>query len=411
MEDAYAAALGGERADALVTDPPYCLLTRRRKPRRPARSARRAQDRPWARAAVRNRSRLRAVHAGMAASGSLSLAPGAPAGRVDQLPRQGTDLTVAQDLGSNCRRVRLAKAGHRARRERAAAARVRTARYSCASPLPPARARRSSASWCVAAGYDEDREAARWGSHPNHKPFSVLKRCWRGWTRPAARAGPVAGSGSIGAAALRLDARAACRGPDPAGPVRVSTTAAARRPSRSAAAAIDPFRRTGPARAGRPSTAQQRSSTLNGLWLGMAAHRAAFAVLVVSRSNAPGKRGGSPGRAAEAARAGIPAPFRTRAAAARSRRARCSASPRRTRRLVVAEVLRDRRRSVPCRGSWSTGQRSAPAQVRDCPRQPFLRERPVIADRFEPQHGPWSILRPACGSRRSPRLRRRVSRQ
>ncbi len=30
-EDAYAAALGGERADALVTDPPYCLLTRRRK--------------------------------------------------------------------------------------------------------------------------------------------------------------------------------------------------------------------------------------------------------------------------------------------------------------------------------------------------------------------------------------------
>ena len=28
---AYQRALGGERADALVTDPPYCLLTRRRK--------------------------------------------------------------------------------------------------------------------------------------------------------------------------------------------------------------------------------------------------------------------------------------------------------------------------------------------------------------------------------------------
>ena len=30
-EDAYEAALAGEIADALITDPPYCLLTRRRK--------------------------------------------------------------------------------------------------------------------------------------------------------------------------------------------------------------------------------------------------------------------------------------------------------------------------------------------------------------------------------------------
>src|ERR687883_602783 len=30
-EESYAAALRGDRADALITDPPYCLLTRRRK--------------------------------------------------------------------------------------------------------------------------------------------------------------------------------------------------------------------------------------------------------------------------------------------------------------------------------------------------------------------------------------------
>src|SRR5918911_1213245 len=30
-EESYAAALRGEQADVLITDPPYCLLTRRRK--------------------------------------------------------------------------------------------------------------------------------------------------------------------------------------------------------------------------------------------------------------------------------------------------------------------------------------------------------------------------------------------
>ena len=65
--------------------------------------------------------------------------------------------------------------------------------------------------WCVAAGYDDDGEAARWGNHPNHKPFSVLEPLVRQWSRPGDLVlDPFAGSGSIPAAALRLQRRVAC---------------------------------------------------------------------------------------------------------------------------------------------------------------------------------------------------------
>ena len=77
-------------------------------------------------------------------------------------------------------------------------------------PLPPLGPEGPPRCWCVAAGYDEDGEAARWGSHPNHKPFTVLEALLRGWTRPGhLLLDPFAGSGSIPAAALRLGRRAA----------------------------------------------------------------------------------------------------------------------------------------------------------------------------------------------------------
>jgi site-specific DNA-methyltransferase (adenine-specific) len=65
--------------------------------------------------------------------------------------------------------------------------------------------------WCVAAAYDENGEAQRWGGHPNHKPFRVLEPLLRQWSRPGELIlDPFAGSGSIPAAALRLSRRAAC---------------------------------------------------------------------------------------------------------------------------------------------------------------------------------------------------------
>jgi len=79
------------------------------------------------------------------------------------------------------------------------------------SPLPKLQPGDVQRVWCVAAGYDDDGEAGRWGSHPNHKPFSVLEPLLRQWSRPGDLVlDPFAGSGSIPAAALRLQRRVAC---------------------------------------------------------------------------------------------------------------------------------------------------------------------------------------------------------
>jgi DNA modification methylase len=72
-------------------------------------------------------------------------------------------------------------------------------------PLAPLAAGEAARPWSVVAGYDEDGEAARWGNHPNHKPFSVLEPLLRTWSRPGDLVlDCFAGSGSIPAAAVRL---------------------------------------------------------------------------------------------------------------------------------------------------------------------------------------------------------------
>ena len=78
-------------------------------------------------------------------------------------------------------------------------------------PLPPLVPGDAAWPWAVLAGYDDDGEAARWGSHPNHKPFGVLEPLIRTWSRPGELVlDCFAGSGSIPAAALRLGREVAC---------------------------------------------------------------------------------------------------------------------------------------------------------------------------------------------------------
>jgi site-specific DNA-methyltransferase (adenine-specific) len=77
--------------------------------------------------------------------------------------------------------------------------------------LAPLAAGDAARPWSVVAGYDEDGEAARWGSHPNHKPFGVLEPLLRTWSQPAELVlDCFAGSGSIPAAAVRLGREVAC---------------------------------------------------------------------------------------------------------------------------------------------------------------------------------------------------------
>ena len=77
--------------------------------------------------------------------------------------------------------------------------------------------------WAAVAGYDDDAEAARWGNHPNHKPYGVLEPLLRTWARRGQLViDPFAGSGSITAAARRLSRLVACAELEPAWAARVN---------------------------------------------------------------------------------------------------------------------------------------------------------------------------------------------
>lgn len=209
-EDAYRRALGGERAALLLTDPPYCLLTRRRKggDLRGRRAGVKIDRDPVVRFDdVRAYRRFTAEWLPKAAAH----VQGALAVWTNFLGKEPI-RAVARELG----RVEAGefiwakKGSHREGNEQLLRV-YETALVFLPGPLPdlgPADVQRV---WCVAAGYDDDGEAARWGNHPNHKPFSVLEALVRQWSKPGDLVlDPFAGSGSIPAAALRLQRRAAC---------------------------------------------------------------------------------------------------------------------------------------------------------------------------------------------------------
>jgi DNA modification methylase len=206
-------ALQARRPALLLTDPPYCLLTRRRKggDERERRAGRKIDRHPVHRFEdVRAYRRftaewLPAAARAVAEGGTLAiwtnflgrqpiLAVAAEAG-FPALAGEFVWAKLSTEGGGNERLARVYEVALVLRRE----------------PLPPLSAGEPSRPWSVVAGYDEEGEAARWGSHPNHKPFGVLEPLVRVWSRPGELVlDCFAGSGSIPAAALRLGREVAC---------------------------------------------------------------------------------------------------------------------------------------------------------------------------------------------------------
>ena len=209
-EDAYERALGGERAALLLTDPPYCLLTRRRK----------GGDLREKRASVKiDRDpvvRFDDVRAYRRFTGEWL--PKA-AERVDGPLVIWTNFLGKEPIRAVARELGRVEAGEFlwAKKSSQREGNEQLLRvYETALVFLRERLRDPGPAdlprvWCVAAGYDDEGEAERWGNHPNHKPFSVLEPLLRQWSRPGDLVlDPFAGSGSIPAAALRLRRRAAC---------------------------------------------------------------------------------------------------------------------------------------------------------------------------------------------------------
>ncbi|HZX93206.1 MAG TPA: site-specific DNA-methyltransferase [Myxococcales bacterium] len=209
-EETYRRVLGDARAGLLLTDPPYCLLTRRRK----------GGDLRDKRVGVKiDRDpvvRFEDVRAYRKFTGEWL--PRAAARVVGPLVVWTNFLgkepirAVAVELGYGeaGEFVWAKRASEREGNEQLLRV-YETALVFLREPLPALRPEDPQRVWCVAAGYDDEGEAGRWGSHPNHKPFAVLEPLLRQWSRPGDLVlDPFAGSGSIPAAALRLQRRAGC---------------------------------------------------------------------------------------------------------------------------------------------------------------------------------------------------------
>jgi len=212
LPDGYREALGGARADVLLTDPPYCLLTRRRKGgdvREPR--GRKIEREPAVRfESVRDYRRFTEAWLPLAVE---HLTPQAPLVLWTNVLGREPLLQVA----ARCGYAHLQGEFVWAKRTRDVNSNEQTLRvYEVALVLartsaPPPDLSRPPLPWAVVTGYDDEGEGARWGHHPHHKPLGALAPLVLSWTRPGQLVlDPFAGSGSIPLAALRLGRRAAC---------------------------------------------------------------------------------------------------------------------------------------------------------------------------------------------------------
>ena len=208
----YEEALSGRKAQLLLSDPPYCILTRRRKGGDLRESKGRKLDHEIVVRFedVRSYRRFTAEWLPLAAR---HLAPGAPMVLWTNFLGKAPILEVARDLGY----------GHlvgeflwpKATTDRQGSERLlrlyEVALVLLPHPLPPRGPEAPPLPWAAVSGYDDEGEGTVWGSHPHHKPFGVLEPLVRAWSRPGdVVLDPFAGSGSIPVAAQRLSRIPAC---------------------------------------------------------------------------------------------------------------------------------------------------------------------------------------------------------
>ncbi|MCE9666590.1 site-specific DNA-methyltransferase [Myxococcus stipitatus] len=211
--EGYRAALGERKAALLLTDPPYCLLTRRRKggDLRDTRAHKKIDQNPIVRfETVRD---YRVFSEAWLARAVAHLTPDAPLVIWTNLLGKEPIVTAARGLGYAHLRGEFVW-GKRTTDKNANEQTLRVyevALVIARTPEPPLDPAALPIPWAVVGGYDDDGEAARWGGHPHHKPFSIVEPLVRAYSRPGDIVlDPFAGSGSHPAAALRLGRVPAC---------------------------------------------------------------------------------------------------------------------------------------------------------------------------------------------------------
>ncbi|MBX7116877.1 MAG: site-specific DNA-methyltransferase [Myxococcaceae bacterium] len=208
----YEQALQGARAHVLLTDPPYCLLTRRRKGGDEREPKGRKIDRdPVVR--FEDVKTYRGFTEKWLTLAVSHLSNDATLVIWTNLLGKEPIQTVASKLGFLylhgeyvwAKRTREGNSGEELLRMYEVA--LVLSRVPKAVPSHHDQA----LAWAAVAGYDDEGEADTWGHHPHHKPFGVLEPLVRNFSAPGQLVlDPFAGSGSIPLAALRLGRRIAC---------------------------------------------------------------------------------------------------------------------------------------------------------------------------------------------------------
>jgi site-specific DNA-methyltransferase (adenine-specific) len=210
--ETWAAALAGRRAHALISDPPYCLLTRRRREGDLRDPKHKKNDQGPVRRFETVRE-FRDFTTRWLEVALPHLTDDAPLVLWMNLLGREPLLAACRTLGYRHlqgefvwgKRTREGNSGEELLRV------VETALVITKTPTVALEPADPALPWAAVAGYDDDGEAQRWGSHPNHKPFGVLEPLLRTWSRPQQLiVDPFAGSGSIPAAALRLGRDVSC---------------------------------------------------------------------------------------------------------------------------------------------------------------------------------------------------------
>jgi site-specific DNA-methyltransferase (adenine-specific) len=211
-EQSYDRALSGRKARLLLTDPPYCRLVRRRK----GGDERDPKDRKIERGPVGRFEDVRSYR-----KFTETWLPKA----IARLEGEAPLVIWTNFLGKEPLRTVARACGYGELWGEFTWGKKTTERdgnelllrvYEVAlvlgkAPQPPLADSDPPRCWTVAAGYDDEGEAARFGSHPNHKPFGVIEPLVRAYSRPGDLVlDPFAGSGSLPAAAARLGRGAAC---------------------------------------------------------------------------------------------------------------------------------------------------------------------------------------------------------
>lgn len=207
----YDRLLGGALAALLHTDPPYCLLTRRRK----GGDLRDPRDRKIDRDPVVRFESVRAYREFTDAwlpHALRALREDAPAIIWTNLLGKDPIVAVARAHGFGVLNGEFIW-GKRTTEKNQNEYLLRVYEVALVltrAPLPEPSPSDPPRVWSAVTGYEEG-EAETSGDHPHHKPFGAVDALIRQYSRPDELVlDPFAGSGSIPAAALKLGRRVAC---------------------------------------------------------------------------------------------------------------------------------------------------------------------------------------------------------